>query len=170
MSNAHRELAASVTQLDNYPAPAGGRPRELAGWPRTPKRLPTSYALDEGGERRSGVAVVALHADGDGRVGSVEAVETDPQTRQPLYATRFTLPADLVLVAIGFTGPEPALLDALGLARDGRGNVRAEGYATSAPGVFCAGDARIGQSLTVTAIDEGRKCARMVDRYLEASG
>ena len=169
MSNAHREGAASVTQLDNYPAPAGSRPRELAGWPRTPKRLPTNYALEEGGERRSGVAVVALHPDGDGRIGSVEAVETDPETREPVSGTRFAIPADLVLVAIGFSGPEPGLLDALGLERDGRGNVRTEGYATSAVGVFCAGDARIGQSLTVTAIDEGRRCAREVDRYLGAA-
>jgi len=168
MSNAHREGAASVTQLDTYPEPAGNRPRELAGWPGTPKRLPTNYALEEGGERRSGVAVVALHADGDGRVGSVEAAETHPETREP-SGTRFTLPGDLVLVAIGFTGPEPPLLDALGLARDGRGNVRTEGYAASVAGVFCAGDARIGQSLTVTAIDEGRRCARAVDRYLEGS-
>ena len=170
MSNAHREGAATVIQLDTYPQPAADRPRELAGWPRTPKRLPTNYALEEGGERRSGVAVVALHADGGGRVGSVEAVETDPETREPLLGTDVTLPADLVLVAIGFSGPEPALLDGLDLERDGRGNVLASDYATSLTGVFCAGDARIGQSLTVTAIDEGRKCARAVHRYLESSG
>jgi len=166
MSNAHREGAASVTGLDTYPEPGGNRPRELAGWPRTPKRLPTNYALEEGGERRSGVAVVALHADGDGRVGSVEAVETDPATREPLPGTGFSLPAELVLVAIGFTGPEPALLDALGLERDGGGNVGAEDHATCVAAVFCTGDARIGQSLTVTAIDEGRRCARAVDRFL----
>jgi len=67
---------------------------------------------------------------------------------------------------VGFTGPEPELVDALQLDLDDRGNVRADSYATSAPGVFVAGDARVGASLVVTAIDEGRKCAEAVHSYL----
>src|ERR1700747_386509 len=80
--------------------------------------------------------------------------------------TEETRPADLVLLAMGFVGPEPPLLDALGVERDGRGNAAAEQFATSAPGVFAAGDARRGQSLVVWAIDEGRRCAVAVDAWL----
>jgi NADPH-dependent glutamate synthase beta subunit-like oxidoreductase len=80
--------------------------------------------------------------------------------------TEETRPADLVLLAMGFVGPEPHLLDALGVERDGRGNAGAEQFATSAAGVFAAGDARRGQSLVVWAIDEGRRCAAAVDSWL----
>src|SRR6185436_16043015 len=75
-------------------------------------------------------------------------------------------PAGLVLLAMGFLHPEGELLDALGVEKDPRGNAKASTYATSADGVFAAGDARRGQSLIVWAINEGRQCARMVDRYL----
>jgi glutamate synthase (NADPH/NADH) small chain len=75
-------------------------------------------------------------------------------------------PAQLVLLAMGFVGPEPALLDALGVSRDSRGNCDAPSFETNVPGVFAAGDARRGQSLIVWAIDEGRRCARAVDAYL----
>jgi glutamate synthase (NADPH/NADH) small chain len=81
--------------------------------------------------------------------------------------TERELPAQLVLLAMGFLGPEPALLDQLGVERDPRGNVKAvKPYTSSVEGVFAAGDARRGQSLIVWAINEGRQCARMVDRYL----
>ena len=76
------------------------------------------------------------------------------------------LPADLVLLAMGFLSPEPLVLEQLGVEKDPRGNAKAGTYATSADGVFAAGDARRGQSLIVWAINEGRQCARMVDRYL----
>jgi glutamate synthase (NADPH/NADH) small chain len=79
------------------------------------------------------------------------------------------MPADLVLIAVGFTHPEhEGLLEELGVALDGRGNVRAPRYETSVPGVFTAGDARIGASLIVNAIAEGRRCARVVDRSLRS--
>ena len=74
--------------------------------------------------------------------------------------------ADLVLLAMGFLGPEPDLLDALGLDRDERGNIATDGYETTREGVFAAGDARRGQSLIVWAIEEGRKCAAAVDAWL----
>ena len=84
-----------------------------------------------------------------------------------MAGTERELPAQLVLLAMGFLGPEPALLDQLGVERDARGNVKAvKPYTSSVEGVFAAGDARRGQSLIVWAINEGRQCARMVDRYL----
>ncbi len=84
--------------------------------------------------------------------------------------TEETHPAELVLLAMGFTGPEPALLEQLGVERDGRGSVDASAFATSVPGVFAAGDARRGQSLIVWAIDEGRRCAREVNAWLADNG
>jgi glutamate synthase (NADPH/NADH) small chain len=86
----------------------------------------------------------------------------------PVAGTERELPADLVLLAMGFLHPEhDGLVDELGVERDRRGNVRAGAYATSIDGVFAAGDARRGQSLIVWAINEGRQCARLVDRYLQ---
>jgi len=164
MSNALREGARSVTQLDTYPAPVGGRPREIAGWPAQPRRLPTHYALDEGGERRSAVAVTAV-AETDGRAAAIEASRVDPKDRTRLLPDGdLSLPADLVLVAIGFSGPEPELPDSLGVPRAADSTLA--NHATDIPGVFAAGDARMGARLTVTAIDDGRKCAREVDRWL----
>ncbi len=164
MSNALREGAKSVTQLDNYPEPKGTRPREIAGWPEQPRRLPTHYALDEGGVRRSAVVVTGI-GERDGRVASIEATRVDPDDRtQHLPDGHLSLPADLVLVAIGFTGPETQLPEALGLSRpDGTLLAR---HATDVPGVFAAGDARMGARLTVTAINDGRRCAHAVDRWL----
>ncbi|MFT3865043.1 MAG: glutamate synthase subunit beta [Solirubrobacterales bacterium] len=165
MSNALREGARSVTQLDTYPAPLGTRPREIAGWPESPRRLPTHYALDEGGVRRSAVAVTAI-AGRDGRATAIEAVRVDPMDRtSPLAGGEITLAADLVLVAIGFTGPEPGLPRALGITPD-PATTTIGGHLTEVPGVFAAGDARMGARLTVTAIDDGRRCARRVDRWL----
>ncbi|HET6551577.1 MAG TPA: FAD-dependent oxidoreductase, partial [Solirubrobacter sp.] len=82
--------------------------------------------------------------------------------------TEETHPAELVLLAMGFLSPEQELLEALGVERDARGNAKAGAYATSADGVFAAGDARRGQSLIVWAINEGRQCARVADRYLRS--
>ena len=85
----------------------------------------------------------------------------------PVEGTEFEIKADLVLLAMGFLHPEQELLDQVGVQKDPRGNVKAVSpYTTSVPGVFAAGDARRGQSLIVWAINEGRQCARMVDRYL----
>jgi glutamate synthase (NADPH/NADH) small chain len=164
MSNALREGAKSVTQLDNYPAPRGSRPREIAGWPEAPRRLPTHYALDEGGVRKSAVVVTAI-AEKDGRAIGVEAnrVHEEDRTRH-LPDGELILPADLVLVAIGFSGPEPELPGALGVAMGSRATLA--NHATDVPGVFSAGDARMGSRLTVTAINDGRRCAHQVDRWL----
>src|SRR5918997_298741 len=169
VGNATREGAKSVTVLDTYPAPPGPAARDSVPWPDAPRRLVSTYALDEGGERRWTQTATRL----DGRDGHVTAVHgnyvTPPPAPQPVPGTDFELPADLVLIAIGFSHPEHAgAVEQLALELDRRGNVKAPTYATSLPAVFAAGDARIGQSLVVNAIAEGRRCARVVDRHLAA--
>ncbi|HEX2275036.1 MAG TPA: glutamate synthase subunit beta [Acidimicrobiales bacterium] len=170
IASAHREAARSVVQMDRYPQPQGTRPREITNWPRVPKRLPSTYALDEGGTRTWSEGVQALTGQG-GHVTAVHGcMVSGPPDFHPLPGTELTRPADLVLVAIGFLSVEPMpLLEDLAVARDERGNVDAPGFATAVPGVFAAGDARRGQSLVVTAIDEGRRCAAAVDAWLRSS-
>ena len=164
VASAHRERAASVTQLDIYPAPAGKKYYELAQWPDFPKRLWSTYALDEGGERKS--AFNATEFLGDGHVRALRGDRVgDPPEFAPTGETH-ELPADLVLIAIGFTGVERALVDQLGVEVGERGAIASTEFMTSADGVFACGDARRGQSLIVTAIAEGRQCAAAVERYL----
>ncbi len=172
ISNALREGAADVVMLDVYQElPASGRD-ERTPWPLPPKRTISTYALEEGGDRRWGAEVTAL-AGADGRVATVHGRRvTGPSSRdlEPIPGSEFDHPADLVLIAIGFSGPERAgAVDQLGVDLDARGNVRAPVYASSVDGVFACGDARTGQSLVVTAIAEGRKCARIVNRHLGGS-
>jgi glutamate synthase (NADPH) small chain len=168
ISNSLREGAKDVRMLDVYPElPPSGR-HETTPWPLAPKRTPTTYALDEGGQREWNAEVIAV--EGDGKVERVRArkVEgTSSRDLRPVPGSEFELPADLVLVAIGFSQPEhEGVVSPLGLDTDARENIKAAVYETSVPGVFACGDARTGQSLVVTAIAEGRKCARMVDRFL----
>ena len=128
-------------------------------------KLRTSYALKEGGERDFAVSTTSL--TGNGKVERVHWVKnsgTPPFDAIP--GTDESHPVDLVLLAMGFLHPEQPLLEALGVDTDPRGNAKAGAYATSAEGVFAAGDARRGQSLIVWAINEGRQCARVADRYL----
>jgi glutamate synthase (NADPH/NADH) small chain len=170
VSSANREGAASVVMYDVYPeVPPGGR-YEDSPWPEHPRRTVTTYALDEGGERLFGTQIMRL-AGADGRVTAVEGRQvqgTSSRNLQAVPGSDFTAPADLVLVAIGFTHPEhEGLVENLGVALDARGNVKAgASFASSVDGVFACGDARRGQSLVVTAIAEGRRCARAVDRWL----
>jgi glutamate synthase (NADPH) small chain len=172
ISNSHRERAASVIMLDVYAQlPDGEDPR--SPWPLPPKRTPTTYALDEGGKRRWGTEVTGFGGK-DGHVSHVYARQvtgTSSQDLTPVPGSEFVLEADLVLVAIGFVGPEPAgVVQPLGLELDRRGNIRTEQtYRTSVGRVYACGDARIGQSLVVTAIAEGRKCARIVNADLGGS-
>jgi len=166
VGNSHREGAASVTQIELLGEPPAKRPDDLTPWPRWPVKLRTSYALKEGGDRDFAISTTKLTGSG-GHVEEIHWVEnsgTPPFDAIP--GTESTHPADLVLLAMGFLHPEPAVLDQLGVEKDQRGNARAGAYATSAEGVFAAGDARRGQSLIVWAINEGRQCARVVDRYL----
>jgi glutamate synthase (NADPH) small chain len=170
IGNAHREWPRSVTLLDTYPAPAGPAYRDIVPWPAAPKRLPSTYALDEGGDRLATRTATELIGVG-GHVRGVRGAEVGPGPGfEPLPGSEFELPADLVLVAIGFAHPEhDGLVAQLGLELDARGNVHAPVFATSRRGVFAAGDARRGQSLVVTAIGEGRRCARVVGRFLAAA-
>ena len=132
-------------------------------------KLRTSYALHEGGTRD--FALTTTHFSGNGRVQRIHWARNDGMPPfAPIPGTEESHPADLVLLAAGFLGPEQELLDHLGVERDARSNAAAPAYATSADGVFAAGDARRGQSLIVWAINEGRECAREVDRWLCASG
>ncbi|HYI81421.1 MAG TPA: glutamate synthase subunit beta [Thermoleophilaceae bacterium] len=173
VSNALREGAEDVLMLDVYPElPPSGR---LAGtpWPLPPKRTLTTYALEEGGERRWASQVTEV-VGRDGRVAGIRARKVEGTSSRDLKAvpgSEFEQEADLVLVAIGFTHPEhEGLVESLGVDLDSRGNVRAPVYGTFIEGVFACGDARIGQSLVVTAIAEGRRCARIVDRHLGGTG
>ena len=137
------------------------------------KRSVTTYALDEGGERRFGTQVTQLRGDEHGHVRELvgrKVTGSSSRTLEPVEGSEFAMPADLVLIAVGFTGPERPLLDALRLDLDDRGNVAAPLFAASQPGVFACGDARVGQSLIVTAIAEGRRCARIADRWLSGQG
>jgi glutamate synthase (NADPH) small chain len=173
ISNALREGASDVLMLDVYPPlPDDGRPGGTP-WPLPPKRTHTTYALDEGGDRRFGTQVTAIVGSG-GRVTAVEGRRVQGTSSRDLHAipgSEFTEPADLVLLAIGFSHPEhEGAVQELGVDLDARGNVRAPVYETSQAGVFACGDARIGQSLVVTAIAEGRRCARVVDRFLGGPG
>jgi glutamate synthase (NADPH) small chain len=169
VGNSHREGAKSVTVLDTYPAPPGPAARDSVPWPQAPRRLVSTYALDEGGERRWTQTASRLTGT-DGHVTAVHgSYVTPPPNPRAVPGTEFELPADLVLIAIGFAHPEhTGAVEQLTLELDRRGNVKAPTYATSHPGVFAAGDARIGQSLIVNAIAEGRRCARVVDRHLAA--
>jgi glutamate synthase (NADPH) small chain len=168
IANAHREGARSVTQLDRYAAPSGSRPRDTVGWPNAPRRELSSYALEEGGERLWEALTQELVGE-RGQVTAVGIARGRPPDFEPVPGSERLLPADLVLVAIGFSRPErDACLLQAAVQEDERGNVRADHFATSRPRVFACGDARRGASLVVWAIHEGRECAAAVDAYLAA--
>jgi glutamate synthase (NADPH/NADH) small chain len=169
VSNAMREGARSVRLLDVYPeVPEGGR-YDFTPWPMQPRRLITTYALEEGGEREFGTEVVGITGT-DGRASGVAARKVtgnSSRTLVPVPDSDYTEPADLVLVAIGFTNPEhEGLVNDLGVGLDRSGNVKAGAFATSVENVYAAGDVRVGASLVVTAIAEGRRCARVVDHAI----
>jgi glutamate synthase (NADPH/NADH) small chain len=170
ISNSHREGARSVIMLDVYAAlPEGGRDANHP-WPLPPKRTISTYALEEGGKRRWGTEVTAFGGK-DGALSHVYARQvtgTSSRDLTPVPGSEFALEADLALIAIGFEGPERhGVVEQLDLELDDRHNIRTEmTYRSSTKGVYACGDARIGQSLVVTAIAEGRKCARIVNKDL----
>jgi glutamate synthase (NADPH/NADH) small chain len=173
---ATRQGAASVTQLDQYPKPPDVRDDERSPWPVWPVVLRTYPAHEEAGERRFAVAVDRFVGDDEGHVRAVDLrtvkVERDPETGlrrvTPVSDEVETIPADLVLLAIGFEGVEHMpLLDGLGLSLTKRGSLACGvDWQTSAPGVFVCGDAHRGASLVVWAVAEGRSVANAVDAYL----
>jgi len=185
VGNSIREGAASISQLELLPEPPPKRPDERTPWPLWPQKFRLSYAMAEvleAGRGEQDYSVVTTHFSGDppttgsagapgqasDRVRTLHYAQSEPAPPfKPVPGTEGELRADLVLLAMGFLHPEQDLLDALGVEKDPRGNAKAvKPYTTSVDGVFAAGDARRGQSLIVWAINEGRQCARMVDRYL----
>src|SRR5579875_2967273 len=169
LGTAHRQGAASVTQLEILPRPPETRPGHQP-WPTYPMLYRVSSAHEEGGDRVYAVSTEEFIGDESGRVRALRLTEVRQAGRgfEPVGGTGRELPAQLVLLALGFTGPEQGpLLGGLGVALDERGNVARNGsYATSVPGVFAAGDMGRGQSLVVWAIAEGRSAAAAADRYL----
>jgi len=177
IGTSHRQGAQSVTSIELLERPPDERDPSTP-WPLWPLMYRTSSSHAEGGERD--FAVLTKRFEGrDGRVTALHAVrlrfgDPDPRTgRRPmeeLAGSEFSIPADLVLLAMGFVHPtHGGLLESLGVAFDDRGNIAANPreFATSEPGVFAAGDCRRGQSLVVWALWEGREAARAVDTYLQ---
>jgi glutamate synthase (NADPH/NADH) small chain len=181
IGTSHRQGAKSVTSIELLPRPPEGR-HDSEPWPLAKKyyfNVSSSHA--EGGERN--YAMLTTHLSGrDGRVEKLHGVQVEferdrlnrplPQTMQQVPGSEFEMPADLVLLAMGFVHPvHEGLVEGLGLGLDPRGNVKADtrSFATSEPGVFAAGDCRRGQSLVVWAQWEGREAARTVDAYLEGT-
>ncbi|HEU0249493.1 MAG TPA: glutamate synthase subunit beta [Solirubrobacteraceae bacterium] len=173
VGNSLREGAASIVQLELLPEPPEHRPDERTPWPQWPLKYRLSYAMEEArntglGEQDYSVTTTHFSGDDAGGVAALHIAQAEAAPPfSPVPGSERELPAQLVLLAMGFLHPEQPLLDQLGVEKDPRGNVKAlSPYTTSVAGVFAAGDARRGQSLIVWAINEGRQCARMVDRYL----
>ncbi|MBW8905126.1 MAG: glutamate synthase subunit beta [Betaproteobacteria bacterium] len=170
VGTSNRHGAKSVTQFELLPMPPDVERNPV--WPYWPTRLRTSSSHEEGVQRDWSVATKAFIGEG-GRVKALRAVRLEWKDGKPheMPGTEFDLPADLVLLAMGFVSPLQSLLEELGVHQDARGNARAatdgpKAYATSVAKVFAAGDMRRGQSLVVWAIREGRQCARAVDEFL----
>ncbi|HEV7811799.1 MAG TPA: glutamate synthase subunit beta [Leifsonia sp.] len=170
IGTAHRQGAASVTNLAIGKQPPSERPSHQP-WPTTPTLFEVQTAHEEGGHREFLASTVEFLANEYGEVRAIRVAETEylDGRRVPKAGSEREIPADLVLLALGFTGPESEDLgNQLEVPFDERGNVQRDAdYQTSQPGVFVAGDAGRGQSLIVWAIAEGRAAASAVDRYLE---
>jgi glutamate synthase (NADPH/NADH) small chain len=170
LGTCHRQKAKSVHQFEIMPKPPEQRAPSTP-WPLWPLMLRSESSHEEGGVREWSVATTRFEGDASGRVKRLHAVRVGPPPDfKPIPGSEFTMEVDLVLLAMGFTGPSKSgLLDELGVMLDGRGNVSTDqNYMTSIPGIFAAGDMRRGQSLVVWAIAEGRKAAEAVDHWLMA--
>ena len=170
LGTSHRQKAASVYQFEIMPMPPNERAPQTP-WPLWPLQLRVESSHEEGGLRDWSIATTAFTGDESGHVRQLQAVRVGPAPKfEPIPGTELTLDADLVLLAMGFTGPvKNGLLEQLGVNLDARGNVSTDAdYATNVPGVFAAGDLRRGQSLVVWAIAEGRKAAEGINRFLGA--
>jgi glutamate synthase (NADPH/NADH) small chain len=173
LGTAHRQGPLAVHQLEILPRPPDARAADNP-WPQWPNIYRVSSAHAEGGERLYSVSTVRFVGDERGRVKALEVARVEPVRENGRLGFRevpdstFVLPCELVLLAMGFVGPErPGLLEQLGVELTERGTVKRDAnWMTSVPGVFTAGDMQRGQSLIVWAIAEGRSAARGVDRYL----
>ncbi len=174
VGTSNRQQARSVTQFELLPRPPEGRPSHQP-WPYWPMKLRTSSSHEEGCDRHWSILTKRFNGQ-EGRVTSLVTVNVEfvqgnggPPRMVEVPGSERTWPADLVLLAMGFLGPETnGIVAQLGCELDDRGNVKAneKSYATSVPGVYACGDLRRGQSLVVWAISEGRECARSVDLAL----
>ncbi|HYV63534.1 MAG TPA: glutamate synthase subunit beta [Bryobacteraceae bacterium] len=167
LGTSHRQKAASVHQFEILPKPPDDRAPSTP-WPLWPLQLRMESSHEEGGLREWAVATTKFEGDAQGNVKKLHGVRVGPAPKfAPMKGTEFTLEAELVLLAMGFTGPvKPGLIEKAGIKCDQRGNIATENYQSSVPGVFAAGDARRGQSLVVWAIAEGRKAAEAADQFL----
>ncbi len=176
VGTSNRQGAASVSQFELMPQPPAHENKPLV-WPYWPLKLRTSSSHEEGCERDWAVSTKAFKGK-DGRVAALVACRVEwikdangQMKMQEMAGSEFELPADLVLLAMGFVSPVARVLEAFRVDKDARGNARAatdggNSYQTNVPKVFAAGDMRRGQSLVVWAIREGRQCARAVDEFL----
>jgi glutamate synthase (NADPH/NADH) small chain len=168
LGTSHRHKAAHISQFELLPKPPDSRAPHTP-WPLWPMQLRVESSHEEGGLRDWSVSTVRFSGDAQGNVAKLHGVRVGaPPKFEALTGSEFEMDVDLVLLAMGFTGPvRGGLLEELGVALDARGNVATdERYMSSEPGVFAAGDTRRGQSLVVWAIAEGRKAARRVDEFL----
>ena len=169
LGTSHRHKPMSVHQFEILPMPPNDRAAQTP-WPLWPLQLRVESSHEEGGIRDWSIATTAFSGDERGRVRQLHAVRVGPAPKfAPIPGTEFTMDVDLVLLAMGFTGPvRGGILEQLSVDLDPRGNVATDAnYMTSSPGVFAAGDLRRGQSLVVWAIAEGRNAAAAIHRYLQ---
>ena len=169
IGTAHRQGARSVTSLEIMPRPGEER-AATQPWPTYPMLYRVASAHEEGGERVYAVSTTEIVGDDNGAVRALRLTEVELQDGRfvAVPGSEREIPAQLVLLAMGFVGPErEGVVDQLGVELDERGNIRRDAsYMSSVPGVFVAGDAGRGQSLIVWAIAEGRAAANGVDAYL----
>jgi len=171
VGTSNRHGALSVTQLEVMPRPPEKENKSLV-WPNWPMKMRTSSSHEEGAQRDWSI-VTKEFIGSNGKVEKLRVVRVEWKDGKmsEIAGSEFELKADLVLLAMGFVNPEQKVLDAFGVEKDARGNIKAdtENYRTSKDTVFAAGDMRRGQSLVVWAIREGRQCARAVDEFLMGS-
>jgi glutamate synthase (NADPH/NADH) small chain len=168
LGTSHRHKAAHISQFELLPKPPDSRAPQTP-WPLWPMQLRVESSHEEGGLRDWSVSTVRFSGDAHGNVTKLHGVRVGaPPKFESMPGSEFEMDVDLVLLAMGFTGPvRNGLVDELGVALDARGNVATdERYMSSEPGIFAAGDTRRGQSLVVWAITEGRKAAKGIDEFL----
>ena len=173
LGTAHRQRAASIRQFEIMPRPPDERP-DVNPWPTWPMTYRVSSAHEEGGERDYAINTTGFIGDGNGNLAALATVRVEQSFRDgrmhfdPIPGTEEEIPAEMVLLAMGFVGPERGpLIEQFGVEFDARGNVaRDDDWATNVDGVYVCGDMGRGQSLIVWAIAEGRACAAAVDAHL----
>jgi len=171
LGTCHRQKPKSVEQFEIMPEPPAERSPSTP-WPLWPLQLRSESSHEEGGVRNWAVATTKFTGDENGNVKLLHGVRVGPPPKfEPIPGTDFTMPAELVLLAMGFLGPiREGMVEELGVKLDARSNIATDSnYMSSVPGIFSAGDMRRGQSLVVWAISEGRRTARAIDLFLMGS-